>query len=232
MAEHHIYPHGKPEQLAPNLWQVRGSLPFPLRRNMTVYKLADGRLVLHSVVAMNTDGMKELETLGQPAVMVVPHGNHCMDAGFYRARYPDIKVACPPEGKKRVEQRCKVDGTPEELLAPLGIKVHPVTGMKRGEFAMEVDIAGGKALITNDLLGGPTPGEKIPFFLRLTGPPGGHRFGVARIVRFVMVKDKIAVRAWLHLMAENGAIKVVTVSHGPPVTSACAEALREAAATI
>src|SRR3954452_20009560 len=120
MAAHQIYPHGKPEQLAPNLWQVRGSLSIPLRRNMTVYKLADGKLLLYSVVAMNEEGMKDLEALGQPAVMVVPHKNHAMDAAFYRARYPSIKVVCPAEGKSRVEERVqKVDGTPEEVLPPL-----------------------------------------------------------------------------------------------------------------
>jgi hypothetical protein len=233
MAEHRIFPHGMPEQLAPNLWQVRGSMALPLRRNMTVYRLDDGRLVLYSVVAMNEEGMKALEALGRPAIMVVPHGSHAMDVTFYRARYPDLKLACPSEGKQQVEKqrRTKVDGTPEELLGPVGIKVHPVGGIKNGEFAMEVDIPGGKALVINDVLGGPTPGEKVPFVLRLTGPPGGQ-FGVARIVRLVMVKNKIALRSWLHLMAENGDIKVVTVSHGPPVTGDCAQALRDAAATV
>jgi hypothetical protein len=233
MAEHRIFPHGQLEQLAPNLWQVRGSLPFPLRRNMTVYRLPEGTLLLHSVVAMDENGMKALEALGRPAVLVIPHGGHRMDSGFYKQRYPGLQIACPDQGKARAEVVCqKVDAAPEELLAPLGIKVHPVTGAKAGEFALEVDIPGGKALITNDIVGGFTPGEPVPFVLRLIGPPAGHRLAVARIIRWRLVKDKVSVRAWLHLMAENEAIKIITVSHGPPVTSDCAEALREAATTI
>jgi hypothetical protein len=232
MAEHRIFPHGKPESLAPNLWQVRGSLAFPLRRNMTVYKLADGRLLVYSVVAMNEEGMQALEALGQPSIMVIPHEGHCMDAAFYKARYPTIQVVCPAEGRKGVEPRCKVDGTPEEILPPLGIKVHPVTGMKKGEFAIEVEVPGGTALVTNDLMGGRTPGEPLPFFLRLIGPGPDQVLSVPRIARFTMVKDKVAVRAWLHLMAENPAIKIVTVSHGPPVIGDCQQALRDAAATI
>jgi hypothetical protein len=233
MPDHKLYPHGPLEPLAPNLWLVRGSMSFPLRRNMVVYRLSDGTLLLYSVVAMDEAGLKSLEALGRPALMVIPHENHCMDAAFYKTRYPDLKVACPAAGKKRVEGRgVKVDGTPEEILGPRGIQVHPVTGMGRGEFAMEVEIPGGKALVSNDLLGGPTPGEKLSWMVRLSGPPRGPRLGVARIVRWVMVKDKIAVRAWLNLMAENPAIKVITASHAPPITDDCQQTLREAATTL
>jgi hypothetical protein len=231
--EHRIFPHGMPEALAPNLWQVRGGLAIPLRRNMTIYRLPDGTLMLYSVVAMKEEGMAALEALGRPALMVIPHGNHRMDSGFYRRRYPELKVACPPEGKKRAEELCgRVDGTPEELLTPLGIKVHPVTGVRLGEFALEVDVPGGKALIINDVVGGPTPGESVPLFMRLIGPPSGPALGVARIVRWRMVKNKIDVRGWLHLMSEIPHLELVTVSHGPPVTSDCAAALRDAAATL
>ena len=45
---HRLFPHGEFRQLAPNLWIVRGGLSFPLYRNMVVYRLPDGRLVLQS----------------------------------------------------------------------------------------------------------------------------------------------------------------------------------------
>jgi hypothetical protein len=232
-APHRLYPHGKLEALAANLWQVRGSMSFPLPRNMTVYRLPDGTLLLYSVVAMDEDGMKALEALGRPSVMVIPHGYHRMDSGFYKQRYPDLKVACPADSKRRAEELCqRVDGTPEEILTPLGIKVHPVHGVRRGEFAIEVDIPGGKALVTNAVVGRRDPGEQLPLFVRLTGPPSGHRLGVARIFRLMMVRSKVEVRAWLHLMAENPALKIITASHAPAVTSDCAEALREAATTV
>ena len=233
MAEHRIFPHGNLEPLASNLWLVRGSMPFPLRRNMIVYRLPDGTLVLYSVVAMNEEGMKALEALGRPAVMVIPNRGHLMDAAFYTKRYPDLKVACPPQGKKKALERCgRVDGTPEDLLKPLGIKVHPVHGVRNGELALELDIPGGKALITNDVIGGRDPEAGKSFLLRLTGPPAGVRLGVARIVRWVMVHNKVDLRSWLHLMAENPALKLITASHAAPVDSDCAEALRDAATTV
>jgi hypothetical protein len=48
---HPILPHGDLSRVATNTWQVEGSLPFPLKRNMTVHRLHDGRLLLYSVVA-------------------------------------------------------------------------------------------------------------------------------------------------------------------------------------
>ena len=51
-----IYPYDPPRPLASNLWQVKGSLPSgPIPRNMTVYRLPDGRLLLYSVIAMHEE---------------------------------------------------------------------------------------------------------------------------------------------------------------------------------
>jgi hypothetical protein len=233
MAEpaHRIFTHGRPEALAPNLWQVRGSLAIPLRRNMTVYRLPDGTLLLHSVVAMDEEGMRALETLGRPRVMAIPHGYHRMDAGFYRRRYPDLRVACPTDTRKRAEEYCRVEGTPEEILEPLGVKVHWVEGVRFGEYALEVDVAGGKALIMCDVLGSATPGEKVPFAMRVLGPPRGE-LGVARIYRFRMIKDRAAVRGSLEKLADIPDLKIITIAHGPPIMSGCAQALRQVAATL
>ena len=67
-----IYPYEAPRRLADNLWQVQGSLPMGIPRNMTVYRLDDGRLLLYSVIAMHDEGMRALEALGAPAIMVMP----------------------------------------------------------------------------------------------------------------------------------------------------------------
>jgi hypothetical protein len=230
-APHKVFPHGKPEALAPNLWQVRGSLPIPLRRNMTIHRQPDGTLLLDSVVAMDEDGMRALEVLGRPRVMAIPHGHHRMDAAFYRRRYSELRVACPPQGLGRAEEVCPVDGTPEAVLEPLGAKVHRVEGMLSGEYGLEVDIPGGKALILCDILGGPTPGEKPKLLMRLLGPPRGE-VGIARIVRFRMIKDRAAVRASLEKMADIPDLRIITVAHGPPIMSGCADVLRRAAASL
>ena len=85
-----IYPYHPLQSLAGNLWQVAGTLANGLPRNMTIYRLPDGRLLLYSVVAMHAADMEALEKLGRPALMVMPHDRHQMDAPFYKRRYPDL----------------------------------------------------------------------------------------------------------------------------------------------
>src|SRR5580693_4387734 len=91
-----IYPYDPPRALAANLWQVKGSLKLAaIPRNMTVYRLPDGRLILYSVIAMHEEGMRALEALGTPAILVMPHDRHQMDAPFYKGRYPNLRVLAP-----------------------------------------------------------------------------------------------------------------------------------------
>src|SRR5687768_14893240 len=96
-----VHPHGPLREVAPGLWEVTGDVPgLPLKRNMTVVRLSDpgssdGRLLLHSVIAMDDARMAELEALGKPSVLVVPNGAHRIDIARYHARYPDAKIVCP-----------------------------------------------------------------------------------------------------------------------------------------
>ena len=36
---HKLFPHGDIEAHGPDLWSVSGSLPFPLRRRMVIFRL-------------------------------------------------------------------------------------------------------------------------------------------------------------------------------------------------
>lgn len=51
-----------------------------LKRVMAVAKRADGKLVIHSAIAMTEDRMRELEGLGEPAYLIVPSRAHRLDA--------------------------------------------------------------------------------------------------------------------------------------------------------
>jgi hypothetical protein len=213
---HAIYPHGGLTELAPNLWQVEGTLPFPLKRNMTVYRLADGRLLLYSVVAMNDAGMAALEALGRPAVMVVPHPFHVMDAPFYKERYPELTVLAAPDAQAKMGAKVKVDATPEEGLAPLGIRSRTVPGVRYAETVLDLELAdGGRAMVVTDIILTTPKG----FLMRLLGPPGGA--GVARIVKFRQVTDRAKVAGFLRESAGIDALRLVAVAHGAPVVGDC-----------
>ncbi|MGI2906892.1 hypothetical protein [Tolypothrix sp. VBCCA 56010] len=82
----YVLPHSNIESLAPNLWHVTGTMPNPMLppREMAIFKLADGDLLIHSAIALDSETMTTLESLGTPKVMVVPNRIHRLDAACLR----------------------------------------------------------------------------------------------------------------------------------------------------
>ena len=232
--EAEVTAHGPLVQLASNLWFVQGTIHMPLgsiKRNMVVYRLRTGELLLHSAVALDESGMRALEALGRPAYLVVPHGGHRQDARFYLRRYPRLKVLAPAAARAKVEEKVAIDGTVEDVLPGLGITPIRLDGLKAAysEQALEVDIDGGKALIVNDVIAG--DGFNTNFVLRLLGTPGG-RLGIARAVRWVGFENAAAVKASLQRLAARPDLKLLTLSHGSPVRERVADGIRAAAAQL
>jgi hypothetical protein len=223
-----IYPYDPPRALAADLWQIKGSLKMAaIPRNMTIYRLPDGRLVLYSVIAMHEDGMRALEALGTPAILVMPHDRHQMDAPFYKRRYPALRALAPEPAKPR---NVPIDGDLTELSG-LGIRAYPLPGTSYHEAILELPIDGGFALCTCELLGNlsPPPRGVLGLAFKVLGPPGGG-FGVSRAVRSREVVSRQAMRAWLVGLSARRDIRVITVGHGAPVTEDVQAALTRAAA--
>jgi hypothetical protein len=219
-----VFSYDPPRSLADNLWQVRGSLAMGVPRNMTVYRLRDGRLVLYSVIAMHDEGMRQLEALGTPAFMVMPHDRHQMDAPFYKRRYPSLRVLAPEPGHER---NVPVDGDISELRA-FGIGAYPLPGTSYHEAVLELPVPNGIALCTTELLGNASGvGGFLGFLLKLVGPPGGG-FGVSRGVRWREVTDGARMRAWLAELAARDDVRMVLLGHGNPVTEDVKNQLRRA----
>jgi hypothetical protein len=229
-----ILPHDDLEELAPGLWSVTGRLPFPLKRNMTVYRMKDGTLLLHSVIALNDAGLARLDSLGKPSVMIVPSTGHRMDAPFYKSRYPALRVLAPAAARAKVEQVIAVDATCEEALPALGIAVHPLPMYRTGELAYEVAVpGGGKALILCDAVANADhpPGLGGALMAAIGGGIKG-RLGVPRLVRYMLLRDKAAGKQALARLADIPDLRVVTVAHGRPVVGDCRGALQDAVASL
>jgi hypothetical protein len=223
-----IYPYHPPRALADNLWQVQGSLKFPIPRNMTVWRAADGRLVLYSVIAMHDEGMRTLEGLGKPAFMIIPHKRHHMDAPFYKERYPQLRVLAE---SREPANGVAIDGSVDELV-PLGIRAGRIPGTSYDDIWVDFPVSGGHALCVCELLGNVTPaGPVLRLAMRLLGPPGGG-FGIARAVRFREVVDRTGVRAWLTTQAARTDLEMLLVGHGPPILQDVSAALRRAATQV
>ena len=214
-----IFPHGLPQEVLPGLWQVQGSLPIPLPRWMTLWRMPNGKLLIYSAIALDEPGMAAVEALGEPGVLVVPHPLHTMDAAFFVQRYPGLQVIAPDDAAAKLPG-VRIDVTPEKGLAALGLQHRIVPGLRYSEVMLELPTAGGNALLFTDLL---AFGAADQWLLRLIGPPGGQ--GVPRIVRVRQVKDKAPVRSFLSQLAERPDIVAVLPSHCPAVLSGVQQAL-------
>jgi hypothetical protein len=225
-----IYPYGPPVSLAPNLWQVTGSLAIPVPRNMTIVRSPKGELALYSVIAMHEDGLRALEALGRPAVMIIPHRRHQMDAPFYKARYPELRVlAAAPERVRGV----RVDGDLSELsaqgpLSEYGVEAYVLPGNTYEDVVLDIRITDGHALAVCESLGNVSVSGWLRLLFKLLGPPGGG-FGIARAVRLREIRDTAKLRVWLQQQARRTDLRCLLFGHGRPLTADIPDALRRAA---
>lgn len=221
--------NGPLERLEDNLWMVRGALPdmpMPLKRTMTVMRTSDGRLVIHSAIALEEAAMRELEAAGKPAILVVPNGWHRLDAHAYKTRYPDIKVLCPAKQAKRVRECVPVDGALEDFGADDHVRVEPLDGFKVGEGVFIVKSGPHVTLVFNDLfMNQPHLPGFWGFLYGAFGASGGPR--VHPMMR-LFSKNK-PLRAHLERLATIEGLFRIIPGHGDPVLERPAESLAEVA---
>jgi hypothetical protein len=226
-----VHPHGPIEKLTANVWRVVGSMPGPpIPRTMVLVRLRDGRILVHSAVALDDAAMKEIEAWGTLAFLFVPGIGHRLDAPAFKARYPSMTVLCPPGAKKNVEEVIPVDRTDIVFDDP-DVTWRVIEGTAGREGAMTVRSAQGTSLVLNDMMMNmphiPGFGGFIGRAIGFTGPNK-----LPPITKFMLVKDKAALRADLGRLAETPDLRRVIPSHGDVVTSDPAGALRHVAATV
>ena len=112
--------------VAPDLWIVDGpiirfyGLPFPTR--MTVIRLPEGGLWVHSPIAPDPGLMAEIQALGPVAHLVAPNWIHYAYTGAWQALFPQARTWAAPGVAERAASRdvairvdeTLVDGTPED----------------------------------------------------------------------------------------------------------------------
>jgi len=226
-------PHRPIEKLEENLWTVSGTLKgMPLRRVMTLVRLEDGRLLVHSAVALGETAMAEIEAWGTPSVLLVPNGYHRLDAPAYLARYPRLEVFCPRGARSRVEEVVRVDGAYEAFDGGSTVHLEYLDGLGRAEGVMTVRSASGVSLVFNDALFNMPNGTGVTGFIfrYITASTGGPR--VSRLFRWLAIKDKAAFRADLERLADTPQLVRIIVSHHRMITELPAETLREVAGTL
>lgn len=228
-----VLPHGPLEPQAENLWRIVGDLPeMSLKRVMTVAR-SQGQLALHSCIALDEAGMKELEALGTPTWLIVPNGWHTLDAARYIARYPDIKVVCPAQSKKMVEKKVqRVDGTYEEfpwLDADSTIGLEAFDSQRHMEGAMIVKSTDGVTLVFGDSLFN-LPHQKGLFWWfygRVLGSTGGPRVTLIGRTMMKVSRSTSSYKAFLQRQRQAGNVVRLIPGHGDVVSGDVNQVLEE-----
>ena len=229
-----VLPHGPITELSTNLWRVEGDLPhFGLKRVMTVVRLADGRLVIHSGIALDEPSMKRLEAWGAPTFLIIPHGRHRLDAPRYKARYPALRVLAPPAVLEKARAAVPSAGGLAEFPADPDVRFELLDGMGDSEVAMVVRSPDGTSVVLTEVVFDLLPAKTAlgRAAIKLSGLGPGPR--VTPFVKLELVKDKARLAAHLERLAALPDLVRLIVSHSRLSSGAdAAAALRKAAAAV
>src|SRR3954463_400323 len=122
-----VLPHDALEHVEDDLWVVSGALPRgPVRRRMMIARLADRRLVFLNAIPLREESMREVESFGTPAFLVVPNGLHRLDIAAFKARYPAMRVLAGTGSAKRVGRAVHVDGGFDEVPRDPRVRVERI----------------------------------------------------------------------------------------------------------
>ena len=206
---------------------------YPLHRNMVILRLATGELVLHSVVAMEEAGLRALEALGTPAYSIVPSLLHVMDAPFYKAALSRHEAAPARRPRWRRSARrwastarwktsCRRWGSRSTRAGHEGGGVRLRVPDPRRRPALWSPTTSGSAHAADDsrLLG-----RLVVSHIAVPGIASGFPASIAGD----SIIDVAAVRNFAGDLATIPDLRLITVSHGDPVATAPADALRSVA---
>jgi len=238
--EGHVLPHGPLIELVQGkLWLVEGTLnKGKVKRNMIVYKLESG-LWCHSVVALNEETLQKMKEIGEPQVFVVASLQEITDALVWQNKFPSCKLICPAEFVEGIKKKgLNPYGTCEDVCEnECDIKIHVPSGIKRagfgigGELMYELKLGNSDiALVIGEMLSNnPSTAGLRKFVTTTTGA-----LECPKLVQWAAVQNKVEYRSWLEQLADslNEKLKIITVSHGPPITENPMKEMKEAASRL
>jgi hypothetical protein len=204
-------------------WQA-GLVPIPVR--MTVIRLADGQLILHSPIPISPELREELDSLGSVGFIVVPemHGKFSREAS---QAYPSAQLLAAPVAPRRRKSLpfhaslsddppAAWEGQVESLLVQ-GFRLHEVLLFHRST----------RTLILTDLCFNirRSSSRVARTFFRANGM--WQHFGPSRAIRRVGVSDHAALRRSLERALAWDFGRIIP-GHGDIIDHAGPAAIREA----
>jgi hypothetical protein len=214
-----------------NLWSAETSFVWPVRGiripvRMTVMRLGDGRLVLHSPIALDAGLGAELDALGPVGFIVVPymHGAHAEAAA---RRYPAaalLAAPAPPKGRGSLPFAGTLADEPPAAWAG-EIDSRYVQGFRLDEVLLFQRST--RTLVITDLCFNVHRADNAlaKLFFRADGM--WRRFGPSYAIRWLGVSDRAAFRRSLERVLAWDVERILP-SHGEPIERGGRAALRAA----
>jgi hypothetical protein len=220
--------HDPIDKLDDDLWRVSGKLPRgPMPRTMTLLRLPDRRIVVHSAITLGDDAMREVEAWGRIAIVIVPNDHHRLDPAAYKARYPDVTIVCPAGARAKIEEKVKVDATEVDLGDTARYRI--LDGTHEGEGWLEIK---GGTLVMGDLIMNVRPLKGFGGWIMGRMGFTGDAPKVVPATKKALVADRELVRKQIETLAATPGLRRVIVAHGDPITDAPADKLRAVAAAL
>ena len=215
-------------ELARNLWVVERPQRFyglEVGTRMTVIRLADGSLLLHSPVSLDRELRRELDSRGDVRYAVAPNRFHHLYVGEVVRAYPGVRTWVGP-GVERKRPDLEIAGVlDDEAPAEWASEVDRL--FFRGR-PLENEVVffhrASRTLMLCDLAF--NFGLRAPCFTRLVARLLGsyQRFGPSRLDP-LLIRDRAAARRCMERILAWDFDRVV-VAHGEVVESGGREALR------
>lgn len=210
-------------------WEYEAKLRFlgvPMLARMTVIRLGDGGLFVHSPSPLTADLQAALAALGQVRAVVAPNRYHHLSIGSWREAFPDAYVAIAPglpaKRKDLADLPLLSDDAPAIWSGDLD--QHVVQGMPAfGEVVFHHRVS--RTLIVTDMAFNIR--EEPNWFARTVWRlmNGYGKFGPTRLERW-LTRDRAQLRQSLETILAWDFDRVV-VGHGEVLDSGGKDALRE-----
>jgi hypothetical protein len=202
-------------------------LGLRLSATMTVLRLADASLLLHSPVAMTRERRAAVVAIGPVAHLYAPNLYHHMRVGEWAAAFPAARLHAPAGlSKKRPDLRIdRVHGSAPEPAFEGVIDELRVEGFRLGETVLFH--RPGRTLVVADLVHniGRPQHRWTSVYARTMG--FYDRVALSRMIRLAAFSDRAAARRSLDDLLARPFDRLI-VGHGAPVVAGAREALAAA----
>jgi hypothetical protein len=205
------------EPFAPELWISTAPLSFLGMRigtRMSVVRLGDGSVLLHSPVPIDDALAREIDAIGPVRHIVAPNLFHHLHVGPALARWPDAR-SYAPAGLAKKRRDLRIDARfDEDADLPFSGELEPLS-IRGCDLAETVLLhKASKTVVSADLSENFKTMDHLPtrLYLKVSGVYG--RPGWSRLLRFVY-KDHTLARASIDRLLRWDFDRAV-IAHGEP----------------